>query len=354
MSADLVTVLQQEAAGMAGGTEEEPPAGARSGQTTGGEFIFSAPAEPVSLWGSGNCCAHADGEGTLIFGPSGVGKSTVAQRYLLGRLGIGESELLEMPIRRAELPIVYLAMDRPVQIARSFRRMVCEEDRQRLDEMLHIWRGPLPIDIEAKPSSLATWLTHTFGEVGELVVDSYKDLGPSLAKDEGGKAINNAMQHCVVQGINWLGCHHGRKGNVENQTPRSLDDVYGSTWLTAGVGSVLCLWGEPGGQTSEITHLKQPAEDIGPITVAHDRGAGSIEALDMGAGAGRTAMQKQRRAEIVILLRKEGPKTKSELRIAGGWSRSTVDRDIEVLTEQSVLATVGDKGRETLYGCDLL
>jgi hypothetical protein len=38
--------------------------------------------------------------------------------------------------------------------------------------------------------------------------------------------------------------------------------VYGSTWLTSGLDSVIVLECEPGGPTAELRHLKQPAETI--------------------------------------------------------------------------------------------
>ena len=36
------------------------------------------------------------------------------------------------------------------------------------------------------------------------------------------------------------------------------------------MGSVVCLWGEPGDLVVSLTHLKQPVEEIGPFDVLHD------------------------------------------------------------------------------------
>ena len=36
------------------------------------------------------------------------------------------------------------------------------------------------------------------------------------------------------------------------------------------MGSVFCVWGEPGDPLVEFLHLKQPAEDVGPLELIHD------------------------------------------------------------------------------------
>ena len=50
--------------------------------------------------------------------------------------------------------------------------------------------------------------------------------------------------------------------------------MYGSTWLTAGAGSVLLVWGQPGDAVVELSHLKQPVDAIGPLTLLHDHERG--------------------------------------------------------------------------------
>ena len=65
----------------------------------------------------------------------------------------------------------------------------------------------------------------------------------------------------------------------ENKKPNKLDDLYGSTWVTAGAGSVLFLFGQPGADQVELIHLKQPEAKIeGPgganLTLVHDHEAG--------------------------------------------------------------------------------
>ena len=56
---------------------------------------------------------------------------------MLGRCAFGEyAELLGYPIKPGARRTLYLAMDRPQQAARSFRRMVGEGWRSELDDRL--------------------------------------------------------------------------------------------------------------------------------------------------------------------------------------------------------------------------
>jgi replicative DNA helicase len=74
--------------------------------------------------------------------------------------------------------------------------------------------------------------------------------------------------------------HHERKAANGSRRVHSLDDVYGSTWLTSGLGSVIVLECEPGDPTAELRHLKQPAEPVGPLTLGHDHTAGVTALFD--------------------------------------------------------------------------
>lgn len=154
--------------------------------------------------------------------------------------------------------------------------MVTEEDRATLKERLVVWEGPLPFDPLVEPTALSEWITTEIGsDIGTVVADSYKDLAPGLVGDEPGARLNLAVQEVISREIEWLGLHHQRKATGDNKRPNTLADVYGSTWLTAGLGSVLLLWGTPGASTVEAVHLKQPAEIVGPLTVSHDRSTGA-------------------------------------------------------------------------------
>lgn len=46
------------------------------------------------------------------------------------------------------------------------------------------------------------------------------------------------------------------------------------------MGSIFCLWGDPGDPVVEFTHLKQPLDPIGPWRLLHDHEHGETTVLD--------------------------------------------------------------------------
>lgn len=245
----------------------------------GGEFIFNEPDEIPAIWGEDTRVLWASGEVLMIVGPDGVGKSSVAQQLLLALIGIRPATMLGLPLEPLAGHALYLALDRPRQIARSLRRMVSLEDRDTLNEKLTIWDGPLPFDFaKENPSTLATFAQELGASL--LVIDSLKDVALDLSSDETGGRVNLALQELVAAGVETCVLHHQRKQQPNASPPRRLADVYGSRWLTAGVGSVLLLWGDAGDPVVELRHLKQPAEEFGPSSILHDhvRGLTTLEA----------------------------------------------------------------------------
>jgi replicative DNA helicase len=249
----------------------------------GRSFILDAPTHVPALWGDGPEVLWASGEGLVICGPQGTGKTTLAQRLALARVGVGEPRLLGYPVQRSSRKVLYIAADRPRQIARSARRMVTEADGETLARGLIVWRGPLPFNLQREPERLHPWVQEQ-GDVGDVIIDSLKDLIPALASEEGGGAFNRAVGGLVAEGLEVVTLHHQRKGRGENPQPNKLSDVYGSTWITSGQGSVVCLWGDAGDTIVELTHLKQPAETVGPLGLRHDHAHGRVsveERLDV-------------------------------------------------------------------------
>ncbi len=242
--------------------------------TTGGSFILDTPADPEPLCGSGGEVLLADGEALIIAGGQGLGKTTLAQQLALGRCGFGEyAELLGWPIKPGNARTLYLAMDRPRQAARSFRRMVGDSWRRELDERLVVWQGPPPADL-AKHGGLLLDLCRK-ADADTVIVDSLKDAAVGLTDDEVGSSYNRARQTAAVAGVQVIENHHNRKSiGGAKAGLHSIDDLYGSTWLPSGAGSVLLLTGAPGDPIVGLHHLKQPAAEVGPLKVIHDHDAG--------------------------------------------------------------------------------
>src|SRR4028118_169857 len=122
---------------------------------TGGSGILDQPDIPEAVWGDGARIAWAEGQGTMIAAPQGVGKSTLAQNLIFRRIGVITEPLLGMPVKRTNAKVLYLAMDRPLQALQSMKRMVSEKDRRVLDELLVVWTGPLPFNVPARAPGLA-------------------------------------------------------------------------------------------------------------------------------------------------------------------------------------------------------
>lgn len=243
----------------------------------GDQFILNGGDDIAPVWGDGNRIAWSRCEPLLIVGPAGVGKTTLAQNVVKARLGIGDSRVLGMTVESSAQPVLYFACDRPRQIRRAFRRLFGEAERDQLHERLLVHAGPPPFDLSKNPRALVEFATRAgVGAGGTIVLDSLKDVARDLSKDEAGNAINQALQYAVASRIEVLALHHQRKAQADNRKPRSLSDVYGSVWITAGAGSVLLLWGEPGDLRVELLHLKQPHDDVGPLEVVHNPDAGTV------------------------------------------------------------------------------
>lgn len=237
-------------------------------------FLREGAGELASVWGAAGRVAWSSGEPLLIVGPQGVGKSTLLQQLVLRRLR-GPGDVLGMPVvGHKDAPALYIAADRPRQIARSWRRMIEPADDQLLRDRLVVWTGPPPFDIAKEPTALLTFIRSQCPDARTVAIDSLKDVALDLSKDEAGARVGHAMQEVIAAGIELVVNHHQRKGQQGQGKPRALADVYGSTWITACAGSVILLWGKPGDTVVGLEHLKQPAEPIGPMKVLHQHDLG--------------------------------------------------------------------------------
>jgi replicative DNA helicase len=241
---------------------------------TGASFVLDSPAEVPSIWGEGTSVLWAPGESTMLVGTNGVGKTTVAHQLVGARMGILDS-VLGFPVTPGEKRVLYLACDRPRQIARAMQRLFTEEHREVLDEKLVVWQGPPPYDFAKNTSILAQMCEKA--EADTVVVDSLKDVAIGLSEDAVGAAYNRARQLAITTGVEVIELHHQKKVGSAGGKPNELSDVYGSTWITAGSGSVILLDGKAGDPIVTFRHLKQPSEEVGPFQVLHDHTAGLSE-----------------------------------------------------------------------------
>ncbi|MFC5668304.1 DnaB-like helicase N-terminal domain-containing protein [Kitasatospora misakiensis] len=239
----------------------------------GWDFVTKTGAAKEPLWGTPGELAWAAGESLMIVGAPGVGKTTIAHQVIFARIGLGDSAL-GMPVAESKR-VLYLAMDRPQQIARAMARLVRPEHEKLVRERLIIWEGPLPSSLDKEPGLLAEMASAHGADT--IVIDSLKDAVSTLVDDSLAIAYNTARSRAMREGVQIMELHHQRKATADaprGQRP-TLDRVYGSTWLTSGAGSVLFITGEAGDPVVNLHHVKTSTGEIGPLTIVHDHEAGT-------------------------------------------------------------------------------
>ncbi len=239
-----------------------------------GGCILDVPAVPDSVWGDGNDILWAAGQALMIVGPDGIGKTTLAGNLVQARLGCGAGEVLGLPVKPGDRNVLVLLMDRPLQAMAALARLFTYDDRELLDARLRVWRGPPPQDLARNTTMLAQLCA--LADADTCVIDSLKDAALKLSDDETGSGWNRARQLAIEAGTQLVELHHPRKAQADNKKPSKLEDLYGSRWISAGAGSVICLWGEPGDLVVALTHLKAPASQAGPWHMGIDPAAGTV------------------------------------------------------------------------------
>lgn len=245
-----------------------------------GDLIFDIPLEVESIWGKGQESLWAVGEPLMIYGPTGIGKTTLAGRLLLALIGVDRGKLLGYPIQPIDdaTTVLYVAADRPRQAMRSLRRMAPHQaaptlaQRLRIEHQRQIWAS------DKDPEMLYRAAVQAGASV--VFIDSGKDLAGGPLKDEGpAKALMDAIQICIAHEIDVAMLHHPRKAMQEaggSKRELDLDDVYGSAWLTAGSGSVLLVDGKAGSGMFRLQQLKAPSTFVDEMEVAIDYEAGTL------------------------------------------------------------------------------
>ena len=80
----------------------------------GATFALDVPDVPPVVWGRGGRC-FGPRVSRSCTGLDGTGKTTLAQRIVLARCGIGSGLVLGYPVEASSRKVLYVAADRPEQ-----------------------------------------------------------------------------------------------------------------------------------------------------------------------------------------------------------------------------------------------
>lgn len=250
--------------------EQQAAADAPREFTDGAAFIFDQPDKVPARWGHDAEVLWGKGEALMVCGPPGVGKTTLTGQLVRALLGL-QPDVLGYPVEPVDR-VLYLAMDRPRQIGRALARHFTRPERETVAGRLIVWEGPPPADLAQDTDALLELARRARADV--VIVDSLKDAAVGLSEDAVGAGYNRARQRTLAAGVDVVELHHQKKAGANGGKPDKLADVYGSTWLTSGAGSVIGLWGDAGDPLVEFTHLKPVMDPVGPFKVLHDHTTG--------------------------------------------------------------------------------
>ncbi|MFJ4867777.1 AAA family ATPase [Streptomyces sp. NPDC088757] len=300
------------------GKPQEEPAEDLSATSfkAGGSFFHDVPKTPPAVWGAGSDVLWAEGEALLIAAPQGVGKTTLAHQLIRARLGLQDS-VLGFPVAPGKR-VLLLAMDRPSQTRRAGARIFGQDDPKYLNEHLVVWEGPPPFDLAKRTDILAAMCDRAKADT--VIIDSIKDAAIGLSDDAVGAGYNRARQKALAEGVQVQELHHLVKRGPNGSAPNTIADIYGSTWITSGAGSVVLLWGEAGDPVISLRHLKQPMDEVGPFQLLQDHSAGitsiqhSADLLDMARAGGVHGLTATAAAEVLSETKKVTPAHREKAR----------------------------------------
>lgn len=253
--------------------EELSSAGDSMMRVSGAELFDMPPVAPI--WGTPAALLAAEGQGWMIAGPDGTGKTSTAAQYVKARLGLAgwSGDMWGLPVQPlpADRGVYYLGADRPRQMMEAFMRGIVEEHRAELTRRLFVHKGPPPYRLSRERGQrwLLDEIEHTRAAL--VVLDSRKDFGSTVDAIEVA-GVQTAVQLLTASDIEVLILAHPVKSRRNG--PPSLEDVSGLRDVFSGLGSVIFLNGQPGSPQIEVHQVKPIREVVLPFTIRHDHAAG--------------------------------------------------------------------------------
>jgi replicative DNA helicase len=237
------------------------------------EFAYPKPYTGVALWGRDDEVLWAAGEPLWIAGPTGTGKTTLAQQLVIARLGL-LNVVLGYPVLSSPGRVLYVMSNRPVQAKESFRRMISEQDAAMLKDRLV---GLEQLDLDELGTSTTALLAIAQRARAETIVIDDTLAVRTIMKPGGLTTLVAGARRCAEERIQVLCIAQGPKAR---RMPAFVRRLTAGEGIGSGTGTTAELDGAPGDLVLPLTFWNLPAQDVGPLTIEHDHLRGVTRVLD--------------------------------------------------------------------------
>lgn len=253
----------------------------------GSTFGVNVSAHLPAIVGSGERAYWSEGELAIMYGGDGTNKTTVAHNFLAAMLRLnGRDTVLGQPVRELQPGerVLYLALDRPRQIERSWSRFMDPAEAERVGDHV-VWRtSALPFDPVRQPLWLLDWVHDAYPGTYAVIFDNVWDAFGDFSDTEAATAAGIGLNALARSGVHVLALHHDRKGDGARSAPENADGMYGGRNFKAKAGTVVNLWKPPtsDGSILTVTQHKEPSERIPATTVFVNQKTGDLIPMTTG------------------------------------------------------------------------
>lgn len=222
--------------------------------------IFGDEKTGIAIWNRG--------EPAIVYGDDGSYKTTLTHNFIGPMLGFGQAgrtpEVAGLPVH--PIPeadkILYLALSRQAQLARSLRRFSDDWTPAEMDEAdkrFLVWQEEVPVDGGADPDAFVGFVEAFDAEY--VIIDNIWNAFGNTGNARNADAAGQAMNRLANIGVNVLATHHDRKpqGNEGKRPPETWENIHGGWRFGKSFGSITNLFVSPGQhKVVDVSVLKTP------------------------------------------------------------------------------------------------
>jgi archaellum biogenesis ATPase FlaH len=196
----------------------------------------------------------------VILGKEGLGKSTFSLRLSMA-LALGNPLFLEWKINEAQ-KVLFISLEMQHDELKEFFEdmQVPEETRIYLQERLFIWAigHAYPFDSPDQQIELLKYID--MHKIDLIIIDSHAlAMYGSIKDDDAVKRLYSFLNEDVrkARKCGYIFIHHIRKAGIgeEHKSP-TLDESFGSRYITANAQTVATLWQKPGSTKVQLKLIK--------------------------------------------------------------------------------------------------